>query len=70
MKKRRIITITMDIDMKTHKGLTKMEIKDDGKEKEAITVSEALSIATTLGHYEQELLCEIRNQSVKEEFGL
>ena len=70
MKKQRIITITMDIDMETHRGEMKMVITEDGKEMEAFTVSEALSIATTLGHFEQDLLNTIRDQSVKEEFGL
>lgn len=70
MKKRRIITITMDIDMKTHKGEMVMEITENGERKDEFSVAEVLSIVSVLGHYEQEFLVELRNKSVKDEFKL
>ena len=70
MKKTRIITITMDIDTDAHEGKMRCVITEDGKEKTEYTVSEALTIATTLGHVQQEILTDMRQQAVKEEFGL
>ena len=70
MKKQRIITITMDIDMETHDGQMKMDITEDGVTKDAFTFREALTIASILGRFEQKFLERLRNQSAKDEFGL
>ena len=70
MIKTRIIKITMEIDTETHEGRMKMVITENRAKKKKFTVSEALSIATVLGHFQQELLTEMRQQSVREEFGL
>ena len=48
MKKQRVITVTVDIDMETHEAALYLDVVEDGKKKTRFSLSEAVSTVSAL----------------------
>lgn len=64
MKKQRVITITMDIDMVTHEAILSMDVTEDGKEKTEFSLSEALTTVSALSWAGSRMLENLREQAL------
>lgn len=65
MKKQRVITITMDIEMETHEALLSMNVIENGKQKTEFTLSEALTTVSALSWAESSMLKNLRERALE-----
>ena len=65
MKKQRVVTVTMDIDMETHEGILSLNVTENGKEKTEFSLSEALTTVSALSWAGSRMLENMREQALE-----